>query len=99
MFSWCGNKTWWSYTANTKVRQVDWVDTVWPRHYKDCQTESTNIIDKMKYPKVSITACLSGWKLGVGIGAGFYDNCGCIKRLCDITSTVNNVIQTIFVYA
>ncbi|XP_071177206.1 uncharacterized protein [Mytilus edulis] len=52
MFSWCGNKTWWSYTANTKVRQVDWVDTVWPRHYKDCQTESTNIIDKMKYPKV-----------------------------------------------
>lgn len=35
-----------------QVRQVDWVDTVWPPHYKECQTESTNIIEKMKYPKV-----------------------------------------------
>ena len=35
-----------------QVRQIDWVDRVWPRHLKECQTESTNIIDKMKYPKV-----------------------------------------------
>lgn len=35
-----------------QVREVDWVDTAWPQHLKDCQTESTNAIDKMKYPKV-----------------------------------------------
>ena len=35
-----------------QVRDVDWVDIAWPQHLKDCQTESTNIIDRMKYPKV-----------------------------------------------
>ena len=35
-----------------QVREVDWVDIAWPQHLKDCQTESTNAIDKMKYPKV-----------------------------------------------
>ena len=35
-----------------QVREVDWVDIAWPQHLKDCQTESTNVIDKMKYPKV-----------------------------------------------
>ncbi|XP_063396735.1 lysine-specific demethylase 2A-like isoform X2 [Mytilus trossulus] len=54
------------------VRQVDWVDTVWPRHYKDCQTESTNIIDKMKYPKVqkyclmSVKGCYTDFHVDFG---------------------------------
>ncbi|CAC5410132.1 DNAH [Mytilus coruscus] len=30
-------------------------------------------------------------KLGVGIGADFYGNCGCIKGLCDFTVTVKNI--------
>lgn len=34
------------------VRQVDWVDCVWPRHLKLMQTEATNLLDDMKYPKV-----------------------------------------------
>lgn len=34
------------------VRQIDWVDCVWPRHLKEVQTESTNAIDEMMYPKV-----------------------------------------------
>lgn len=36
----------------TVVRQVDWVDCVWPRHLKESQTEATNLLEDMKYPKV-----------------------------------------------
>ena len=35
-----------------QARQMDWVDIAWPRHLKQCQTETTNIIEQMKYPKV-----------------------------------------------
>lgn len=34
------------------VRQIDWIDKVWPRHLKEMQIESTNSIDDMMYPKV-----------------------------------------------
>lgn len=34
------------------VKHLDWVDLVWPKFLKQSQTESTNTIDKMKYPKV-----------------------------------------------
>lgn len=34
------------------VKLLDWVDLVWPKFLKEAQTESTNSIDKMKYPKV-----------------------------------------------
>lgn len=34
------------------VRQIDWVDWVWPKHLKESQTEGTNAIEDMKYPKV-----------------------------------------------
>ncbi|XP_060069633.1 lysine-specific demethylase 2B-like [Ylistrum balloti] len=56
----------------TLVRQVDWVDTVWPQYLKDCQTESTNIIDKMKYPKVqkyclmSVKGCFTDFHIDFG---------------------------------
>ncbi|XP_062590943.1 lysine-specific demethylase 2A-like isoform X1 [Saccostrea cucullata] len=54
------------------VRQMDWVDTVWPRHLKECQTESTNIIEKMKYPKVqkyclmSVQGCYTDFHIDFG---------------------------------
>lgn len=32
--------------------QVDWVDNMWPPDLKQSQTEATNIISEMKYPKV-----------------------------------------------
>jgi len=38
--------------APSIVRLLDWVDLVWPKFLKESQTESTNKIDKMKYPKV-----------------------------------------------
>lgn len=36
----------------TIVRQVDWVDVVWPRQLKEAQVASTNVLDEMMYPKV-----------------------------------------------
>ena len=35
------------------VRQIDWIDKVWPRHLKEMQIEATNSVDEMMYPKVS----------------------------------------------
>ena len=34
------------------VRQLDWIETAWPQFLRDSHTESTNLIEKMKYPKV-----------------------------------------------
>nr|XP_013189630.1 unnamed protein product [Amyelois transitella] len=54
------------------VRQIDWVDTVWPRHLKDQQTESTNALDEMMYPKVqkyclmSVKGCYTDFHIDFG---------------------------------
>ncbi|XP_005090385.1 lysine-specific demethylase 2A [Aplysia californica] len=56
----------------TLVRQIDWVDRAWPRHLKECQTESTNVIEKMKYPKVqkyclmSVAGCYTDFHIDFG---------------------------------
>lgn len=46
-----------------QVDQVDWVDNMWPPDLKQSQTEATNVISEMKYPKVQrydlIGLCLS----------------------------------------
>lgn len=34
------------------VRLCDWVDVVWPKQLKDAQTDGTNVLDVMMYPKV-----------------------------------------------
>lgn len=38
--------------AGLQVDLVDWVDNMWPQHLKEKQTEATNAIAEMKYPKV-----------------------------------------------
>ncbi|XP_013144915.1 PREDICTED: jmjC domain-containing histone demethylation protein 1 isoform X2 [Papilio polytes] len=54
------------------VRLIDWVDTVWPRHLKDLQTESTNALDDMMYPKVqkyclmSVKGCYTDFHIDFG---------------------------------
>lgn len=54
------------------VRQMDWVDNVWPWYYKECQTETTNILEKMKYPKVqkyclmSVKGCYTDFHIDMG---------------------------------
>ncbi|XP_026314216.1 jmjC domain-containing histone demethylation protein 1 [Hyposmocoma kahamanoa] len=54
------------------VRLIDWVDTVWPRHLKDQQTESTNALDEMMYPKVqkyclmSVKGCYTDFHIDFG---------------------------------
>ena len=35
------------------VRQIDWVDNVWPRHLKEDQEDGTNDMRSMMYPKVT----------------------------------------------
>ena len=39
-------------SAPRVVRQVDWVDNVWPRHLKEDQEDGTNDMRSMMYPKV-----------------------------------------------
>ncbi|XP_031621168.1 jmjC domain-containing histone demethylation protein 1 [Contarinia nasturtii] len=34
------------------VRNLDWVDVVWPRQLKEAQVDATNSLDGMMYPKV-----------------------------------------------
>ncbi|CAM9176570.1 unnamed protein product, partial [Lampetra planeri] len=54
------------------VEQVDWVDTMWPRHLKQKQKESTNVIAQMKYPKVqkyclmSVRGCFTDFHIDFG---------------------------------
>ncbi|XP_013776610.2 lysine-specific demethylase 2A-like isoform X2 [Limulus polyphemus] len=56
----------------TVVRQVDWVDWVWPQHLKESQTEATNVIEEMKYPKVqkyclmSVKGCYTDFHIDFG---------------------------------
>nr|XP_023664378.1 lysine-specific demethylase 2B-like isoform X2 [Paramormyrops kingsleyae] len=54
------------------VDMVDWVDNVWPPHLKEKQTEATNIISEMKYPKVqkyclmSVKGCYTDFHIDFG---------------------------------
>ena len=35
-----------------QVSRLDWVDAVWPRELRDAQTDPTNDLRRMMYPKV-----------------------------------------------
>ena len=54
------------------VRQIDFVDNVWPRHLKDLQEDTTNDMSKMQYPKVqkyclmSIAGCYTDFHVDLG---------------------------------
>jgi len=54
------------------VRQIDWVDNVWPRHLKDQQEDTTNDMSRMQYPKVqkyclmSIAGCYTDFHVDLG---------------------------------
>ncbi|XP_014211893.1 jmjC domain-containing histone demethylation protein 1 [Copidosoma floridanum] len=54
------------------VRQIDWVDVVWPKHLKDAQTEATNLLEDMMYPKVqkyclmSVKGCYTDFHVDFG---------------------------------
>uniref|UniRef100_G1P3W0 Lysine-specific demethylase 2B n=1 Tax=Myotis lucifugus TaxID=59463 RepID=G1P3W0_MYOLU len=51
---------------------IDWVDNMWPRHLKESQTESTNAILEMQYPKVqkyclmSVRGCYTDFHVDFG---------------------------------
>ena len=54
------------------VRQIDFVDNVWPRHLKDSQEDTTNDMSRMLYPKVqkyclmSIAGCYTDFHVDLG---------------------------------
>ncbi|XP_042297618.1 lysine-specific demethylase 2B isoform X4 [Sceloporus undulatus] len=54
------------------VDLVDWVDNMWPRHLKERQTDATNAISEMKYPKVkkyclmSVKGCFTDFHIDFG---------------------------------
>uniref|UniRef100_A0A8C6TR40 [histone H3]-dimethyl-L-lysine(36) demethylase n=1 Tax=Neogobius melanostomus TaxID=47308 RepID=A0A8C6TR40_9GOBI len=56
----------------TTVDQIDWVDTMWPRHLKERQRDSTNSITDMQYPKVqkyclmSVEGCYTDFHIDFG---------------------------------
>ncbi|XP_061465543.1 lysine-specific demethylase 2A isoform X2 [Rhineura floridana] len=56
----------------TTVDLIDWVDNMWPRHLKESQTESTNAILDMQYPKVqkyclmSVKGCYTDFHVDFG---------------------------------
>ncbi|XP_044631849.2 lysine-specific demethylase 2B isoform X2 [Equus asinus] len=56
----------------TVVDLVDWVDNMWPQHLKEKQTEATNAIAEMKYPKVkkyclmSVKGCFTDFHIDFG---------------------------------
>ena len=54
------------------VRQIDFTDNVWPRHFKEQQDEGSNDMAKMLYPKVqkyclmSIAGCYTDFHVDLG---------------------------------
>ncbi|KAH8258379.1 hypothetical protein KR038_010337 [Drosophila bunnanda] len=54
------------------VRQIDWVDVVWPKQLKDAQREGTNLLGGMMYPKVqkyclmSVQNCYTDFHIDFG---------------------------------
>ncbi|XP_028908779.1 lysine-specific demethylase 2B isoform X3 [Ornithorhynchus anatinus] len=54
------------------VDLVDWVDNMWPQHLKERQTDATNAIAEMKYPKVkkyclmSVKGCFTDFHIDFG---------------------------------
>lgn len=54
------------------VREIDWVDVVWPRKLKNAQVDGTNSLDEMMYPKVqkyclmSVKNCFTDFHIDFG---------------------------------
>ena len=54
------------------MKQIDWVESVWPRHLKEAQTEATNVLEDMMYPKVqkyclmSVKGCYTDFHIDFG---------------------------------
>jgi len=54
------------------VRQLDFTDTIWPRHLKEMQEDTTNDMSRMLYPKVqkyclmSIAGCYTDFHVDLG---------------------------------
>ncbi|XP_063229275.1 jmjC domain-containing histone demethylation protein 1-like isoform X2 [Bacillus rossius redtenbacheri] len=58
--------------APTIVREIDWVDSAWPKHLKEAQGMSLNGLDDMMYPQVqkycimSVKGCYTDFQICFG---------------------------------
>ncbi|KAF4518543.1 hypothetical protein B566_EDAN004287 [Ephemera danica] len=81
----------------TIVRQIDWVDCVWPRHLKEAQTEATNLLEDMMYPKVqkyclmSVKGCYTDFHVDFGGTSVWYHILKGAKIFWLIQPTENNL--------
>ena len=79
------------------VRQIDWTDNVWPRHLKDQQTEGTNDMRSMFYPKVqkyclmSVKGCYTDFHIDFGGTSVWYHIIRGKKVFWIIPPTENNL--------
>jgi F-box/leucine-rich repeat protein 10/11 len=54
------------------VRQLDWIETAWPAHLRSAHTDSTNLMENMRYPKVqkyvlmSVAGCYTDFHIDMG---------------------------------
>ncbi len=54
------------------VRQLDWIETAWPAHLRSAHSESTNLMESMRYPKVqkyvlmSVAGCYTDFHVDMG---------------------------------
>ncbi|XP_013394792.1 lysine-specific demethylase 2B [Lingula anatina] len=80
------------------VRELDWINCVWPRHLKICQTESTNVLSNMKYPKVqkyclmSVKSCYTDFHIDFGGTSVWYHILHGSKVFWLIPPTERNVL-------
>nr|XP_057907996.1 lysine-specific demethylase 2B isoform X1 [Doryrhamphus excisus] len=81
----------------TVVDQVDWVDNMWPSYLKKSQTEATNVISEMKYPKVqryclmSVKGCYTDFHIDFGGTSVWYHVFKGQKVFWLVPPTLNNL--------
>ncbi|KAL1768865.1 lysine-specific demethylase 2B isoform X2 [Sigmodon hispidus] len=81
----------------TVVDLVDWVDNMWPQHLKEKQTEATNALAEMKYPKVkkyclmSVKGCFTDFHIDFGGTSVWYHVFRGGKIFWLIPPTLNNL--------
>jgi len=63
-----------------QIHDMDWIDLAWPWYYKELQTQSTNALDNMMYPKVQKSVAV----LCCTVSCNFIDllKCLVIHRQC-----------------
>lgn len=63
------------------MRQLDWVEGVWPKKMKAAQADPTNDMRRMMYPKVQKYAQLLDKSINVTVCKTFFYVCHTVRTL------------------